>query len=426
MTTQAASPSALRLQKQGARLIMDQPFFGCCFLYMRRVETRAVPTMVVDGVHLFFNPEFVAELDDDALRMVLAHETMHILLRHQLRKGARDHKRWNRATDYAINRELISAGFKMPTGKWAGLLDSKFDGMTAEAVYDLLTDDAGKGAGKGAPGSGQPGAGEPGDGDGDDSEGEGAGEGAHGAGDAPCGFGEVLPTPENGDGSEGSTPERVAGDWEIRARQAAMQAAKAGKHIPGSVQRLLAELGEPVIDWRDVFRRFVGTGISDDSSWNRPNRRLISAGVYLPSHARTRLKRVLVFFDTSGSISAADLGKDAAEAKGMLDDAGCEVMTWACVDTRVRSFGEVSSGDEVPSIDFAGGGGTHFADAMAWAAQLENASEIACAVFFTDGETASWGEEPPFPVLWCGHNTKARWKAIAASIPYGEAVYRGA
>lgn len=415
-----------RMGKAAAQLLFQQPFYGVCFLNMRRVETRRVPTMAVNGVHLFYNPDFVAELSDAELQFVIAHEVLHIALAHIPRKGGRVHSRWNVACDLAINPELVKAGFTMPKGKNAGLLDPKFDGMTAEDIYEALPADPPPSGGAGQPGAGQP---QPGDGEGEGGGGAAAGIKPELAAD-PGRCGGMLPTPENGDGSDGSNPERVARDWEVIARQAVTQADaakrkggdKAGGHIPESVRRWIEELNAPVIDWRETFRRFVGDGVSDDVSWDRPNRRLVSSGIYVPGLRRDRVNRVLVLFDTSGSIGGAELTADAAEAKGMLDDAGVSAMVWACVDTRIRSHGVVSAVEELPDIDFAGGGGTNFAHAMEWAATIP---DVACCVFFTDGLSSDFGAEPPFPVLWCGHGKRERWDAIAARIPYGESVYRG-
>lgn len=388
---------AERMSRQVKEMIMAHPFYGCVFLHMKRVETRALPTMAVDGVSLFWNPDFVEKLTDAEILGVIAHETMHVALLHFTRQGARNHDKWNRATDYAINQELVAAGFKLPAG---GLIDASYKGKDAETIYDLLPDQPSQGDGSGAPGNGPPGAGMVG-------------------GSDPGGCGGVMQAPSD---SPAGTPAQIAEDWKIRVKQAAVQAEKAGGHIPQSVKLAIAEMNAPVIDWREAFRRFVGDGISDDSSWSRPNKRLISQGLYFPTRVRDRLRRVVVMFDTSGSIGGDDLTADASEAKAMLDDAGCEVMTWACVDTRVRSHGECASGDDVPSINFAGGGGTDFKQAMQWAATLD---DVACLVFFTDGYTASWGDDPGFPVLWCGHGRREAWEAVAKNAPFGETIYRG-
>jgi predicted metal-dependent peptidase len=67
------------------------------------------------------------------------HELLHVVFLHFARMEGRDHKKWNYATDYAINlllnnKEVTSTlVLKMPKG---GLLDPKYRNMSAEQIYD--------------------------------------------------------------------------------------------------------------------------------------------------------------------------------------------------------------------------------------------------------------------------------------------------
>jgi predicted metal-dependent peptidase len=66
---------------------------------------------------------------------LIAHEVMHLALCHHTRQGKRDHDKWNRAADHAINHLLQGAGFDLPLNV---LLEPRFTGMSAEAIYDQL------------------------------------------------------------------------------------------------------------------------------------------------------------------------------------------------------------------------------------------------------------------------------------------------
>jgi len=166
-----------RVRRARSQLVISHPFYGCLALNMRLVaDDPRVPTMAVDGKHLYVNEEFAATLSDDELRGVLVHEVMHMAYGHPFRRGHRKHKLFNVAGDYAINRDIMADGFTLPRSR---LYDAMYDGLPAEAIYARLYEERAKAAKKEreererqrqeqeAAGGGQPDDGE----DGEDSEG---------------------------------------------------------------------------------------------------------------------------------------------------------------------------------------------------------------------------------------------------------------
>ena len=67
----------------------------------------------------------------------MAHELLHVGLRHDARAQGRDHFFWNVACDYVINSWLIKMGIgQIPT---MGLLyDEDLKGLSAESIYDII------------------------------------------------------------------------------------------------------------------------------------------------------------------------------------------------------------------------------------------------------------------------------------------------
>ena len=65
----------------------------------------------------------------------LAHEVMHVVLMHHIRRQERHAEKWNVAADYAINNHLIVNGFILPEG---GLVDDQYADMSTEHIYNLL------------------------------------------------------------------------------------------------------------------------------------------------------------------------------------------------------------------------------------------------------------------------------------------------
>jgi hypothetical protein len=106
------------------------------------------PTMATDGKSIIFDPNFVLNQTDAAVRFVICHEVLHCVNGHHKRRGKRHPIIWNWACDYAINPILGSPegpedGFEYPreNGEIVGLYDKKYEGMTAEDIYDLLLED---------------------------------------------------------------------------------------------------------------------------------------------------------------------------------------------------------------------------------------------------------------------------------------------
>ncbi|MCL2011094.1 MAG: hypothetical protein FWG71_11210 [Synergistaceae bacterium] len=87
---------------------------------------------------IFFNPG--RGLTEDEYRFVMAHELLHVGLRHQSRCQGRDPYLWNVACDYVINGWLVEMGVgAIPS--FETLFDNSFKGMSAEQVYDVIVTD---------------------------------------------------------------------------------------------------------------------------------------------------------------------------------------------------------------------------------------------------------------------------------------------
>lgn len=87
---------------------------------------------------LYVNP--AAGLDMQEMRFVMAHELLHVGLRHAARRQGRDPFLWNVACDYVINAWLteMEIGYAPAVGL---LIDPALSGLSAEAVYDRIVGD---------------------------------------------------------------------------------------------------------------------------------------------------------------------------------------------------------------------------------------------------------------------------------------------
>lgn len=90
------------------------------------------------GKELYVNP--AAGLTEAECRFVIAHELLHVALRHSPRCRARDSYLWNVACDFVINEWLAEMGIgSMP--QVGLLLDADLKGLSAESIYDRIVRD---------------------------------------------------------------------------------------------------------------------------------------------------------------------------------------------------------------------------------------------------------------------------------------------
>lgn len=126
-------------------LMTKAAFFGQLSMSLDFVERRDLPfkTMATDGFRIYYDPDFVNSKADYEIKWVICHEIMHCALHHFLRKQSNP-TIWNAAADYAINQLIDGSPYNdpsqspfgvMPKG---GLLDKKFEGWSAEQIYQHL------------------------------------------------------------------------------------------------------------------------------------------------------------------------------------------------------------------------------------------------------------------------------------------------
>lgn len=340
----------------------------------KRVVDETVPTACTNGRDEFYGRAFVDRLNDAELRFLVLHEVYHKLYKHLTTwrwMYDRNAKVANMACDYVINIQLSDAhrdGWaKMPD---CGLLDPKYRGWdSAKVFHDLMQNAKDQPQG----GGGQPQPGQPGGGF-DEHDWEGAQE---------------MSTEEK---------ESLARDIDEALRQGAIMAGKLGT----GGERTFEDLLQPKIDWREVLREFVQTTCagSDYSTWQRPNRRYIGAGYYMPSGVSEQIGDIVVAPDMSGSIGDTEIRAMLGEVKGIADTVHPEAVRILYWDTEVTQDERYEAHELDTMMDTTkpkGGGGT-LPDCVPQY-MTKNAITAQCAVVLTDGYVGSWGNWS-CPVLW--------------------------
>ena len=390
--------NSLRIQKARTALLLDHPFFGSLLYRLKDRESRAVKTMATDGISLLWNPEFVETLNAATLAGTLAHEVMHPALHHHLRRSGRDPKRWNIACDHAINPLLVDAGLKLPEGV---LLESRFRGMSAEQIYNLLESDQ----------DADP------NGDNDpqsaDSNGSNGSPDRNEAGDQSApetdgGIGQVLDAPLESDDSP--TVEEQAREWEVAVKQAITVARQAGK-VPTGLDRTMEGAAEAAVDWRELLRRLWSETTPSDYSWMRPNRRHLWRGLYIPGVVRDGVGEIVIAVDCSGSISGRQLRLFEAEARSLLEGQRPERVYVLYFDAVIQNV-EIYEADQPISLNPVGGGGTEFGPCFEWVDERGIMPQT--MVFLTDLYGSFPPSAPSYPVLWASTGRR--------QAPFGEVI----
>ena len=123
----------VRIEKARARLILERRFYGVLVSNVEPVISRRFPTAATNGRQHFWNPDFVATLNDEELLFVQAHESEHDARHHGTRRESRDAVEWNIAGDYSINIDLVAE--KLGTPPKGALIDPKYKGWSSEEIY---------------------------------------------------------------------------------------------------------------------------------------------------------------------------------------------------------------------------------------------------------------------------------------------------
>ena len=255
-----------KVSKAKALLILDHPFFGTTVSRRTIKYGDEVPTAGITATgQIMLNPEWVEPLKIKQIMFLLAHEAMHYMLSHALRRKHRDHMAWNVACDKVINDTLMDA--KVGEFIDGGVMEHGARVYASEELYDEAEDDMGDG-----------------------------GIGAD-IGDA---------TDENGIKLDDAQMKNIEAQCKIETIQNAKMAKQAGK-LPESIERIVDEMVNVVTPWHEKLERYMSAKVRDGYSWNRPNRRFVGQGMYLPGYDYVpRMGEVVIAVDTSGSLNDKD------------------------------------------------------------------------------------------------------------------------
>jgi predicted metal-dependent peptidase len=335
-----------KVGKAKALLILDHPFFGTAVSKRPIRYTNIIPTAAMSATgQMMMNPEWVEPLTVKNIMFLMAHEAMHYMLAHALRRKHRDHSAWNVACDKVINDTLIEAKVGDFIDGGVTLTDAR--NYASEELYDESDNDAGGGIGQDI-------------------------------GDAVDSDGKTL-------------DESQVHQLEAQAKIDAIQSAKAAKatgKLPASIERMIDDMVNVTTPWHEKLERYMNSKVKDGYSWNRPNRRFIGQGVYLPgTDYVSRMGEIVIAVDTSGSLQSEELAYFNAHINRILETCLPEKVTVLYCDYDIGGEVEYTPDDLPITLKPVGGGGTSFKPVFKWLDDYDG--EVECLVYFTDG----WGDQ---------------------------------
>lgn len=370
-------------------LLLRHPFFGNMATRLKIIDASDwCQTAATDGRALYYNREFFEGLSTKNVEFVVAHEILHNVFDHMGRTEARNRKIFNIAADYCVNGQLIRDKIGDQPPKIPIFHDAVHYGKSAEQIYDELMEKY------------------------DEEELEALGKLLD----------EHIDWDKEGKGNRPQYSKEELKQIRDEVREATMQAANAAGagNTPASVARLIKDLTEPKINWRQMLRQQIQSLIKNDYSFQRPNRKGWHTGAILPGLKNDETIDICVGLDMSGSISD-DMGRDfLSELKGIMEEyKDFKIKVW-CFDTRVYNEADFDGyNDDIMSYELKGGGGTDFEANYNYMKEHDiNPKKF---IMFTDGYPfGSWGDENYCDTLFIIHGTTSIVPPFGAYAYYEE------
>ena len=373
-------------------LLLRHPFFGNM---ATRLKIEACddwcPTAATDGRHLYFNTQFFNALSNKEIEFVIAHEILHCVFDHLTRREDRDPMLFNIACDYLVNNLLVRDRIGDKPTVIDCFQDFKYDGWTSEEVYDELFKQAEKNGKEYL-----------------DKLGQLLDEHLDWEGDAQDGKNKGKKNKKKGPPSYSKEELKKIKEEIKEGMMSAAQAAGAG-NLPAEISRMIKDLTEPKMNWREILRQQIQSTIRNDYTFSRPSRKGWHTGAILPGMNFEETIDIAIGIDMSGSIGD-DQAKDfLSEVKGIMDEyKDYKIKLW-CFDTKVYNEQDFSAdaGESLLTYEIIGGGGTDFE--CNWEYMKENDIVPKKFIMFTDGYPwGSWGDEDYCDTVFIIHSNREK------------------
>ncbi|MEM4592492.1 MAG: VWA-like domain-containing protein [Sulfolobales archaeon] len=370
-------------------LMFKEPLLGYFIRHTDIIVDEEEETASTDGIRIYISPHFFERLDTRDAAFVLAHEAMHIILKHIFRTRALKRQYGpqvsyiaNVAADAIINTAIQHiATTALPLVYCESLPQHVYEicqkGAFEELVRELIemeystnieinsdfresgdSDEdtgghcsIGGGDKESKKESKQKQSG--GNGENEKEDEKTANNAGSGNGEDEDEMNEKQSGKQNNDVNRKDI-EREINDRLVRSYAFAKMAGRVGARI----ERVIAELLKPQVDWRSLLRKYLqGTNVK--RTWSRVSRKLPDTH---PGRSLYGKPRAVVLIDTSASISQNELIQFMTELKSILGHAAKVVVVFW--DAEVEAVYELRHPSDIKKVVPKGGGGTMIGDAL--------------------------------------------------------------
>ena len=365
-------------------MLLRASFFGNLATRLKLVNADEwCATAATDGRNFYYNSRFIEMLKPREIEFLFGHEVLHCVYDHFGRRGDREPRLWNVANDFCVNADLKKHRVGEFITSVPCLYDAEYEGKSSEEIYDILYENAEKISV-------------------DDLIDRMLDEHMDGDGSSQDGVGD-----KNSKRPRMTPEERAQVRDEIKeAMLSAAQTCDAG-NLPAGVKRLLHDLTEPRMNWRELLRMQLESTIKSDYTWLRSSRKGWHIDAVMPGMKNTDAIDIAVAIDMSGSITDAQ-GRDfLGEIQGIMETFDSYRIHVFAFDTEIYNPQQYDSDnlDGITGYDLRGGGGTDFECIFR---HLKDANlEPKRLVVFTDGYPfGSWGDENYCDTVWIIHGNR--------------------
>ena len=365
-----------RLLLARIRILTNYGFYGIMLENMAFGLDPSCDTAYTDGEKICFSPKFMESLSDMELDFVLMHEVMHVALKHCNRGLKYDQELFNIACDIVVNSNILkSKGMNLDAIKVNGNISMhQIEGkegylFTAEEVYEKLL--------------------------------------KNGNIISSLGFDDHSKWEMDKEREDDVNAKIIAiKDMEDRAHQNGKPGCGS---IPAGVERLVKELKESRVNWRELLNEFIEFEIND-YTFTPPDRRY-DGEFFMPSFSEMdeNLEDVLFMVDTSGSMTIEDITLVYSEINGAIQafDGRLKGLI-GFFDEKVYEPISFDSSIDLKKIIPKGGGGTSFHNVFRYVMKMENKPKY--LIILTDGYASFPKEEEKgnIPLLWLLTNDEVK------------------
>jgi predicted metal-dependent peptidase len=389
-----------KIEKAKAKLMLDHPYFGTLASALRLEKNNELLTFSSDGERMTYNSEYVDKLEIPEVEFMMANGAMHAVLKHQHRASGRTNWLWQTATDYVVNGMLVKNGLQAPV--YANY-ESKFDGMYAEEVYEMLRAEMNA-----------------------DEEYANTEQQTEQITESDDLLDENLSMQKEmtaSNDAEETKKDQSSDDKEERSLTPDMenlseelkehfeqifQKLNRQGNLPKDLDIVVPEYFSHKVDWREMLYGYIASYAKSTYSFMPPNMKYLYRGICLPSLS-SDLLRIVIAIDTSGSIDEPLLAEFLAEINAIMQSYPNYEIDVITADAKVQSH-KVFLPGETLNYEVSGRGGTDFRPVFEYIDGYINYPTL--LLYFTDGKGTFPEQEASYDVMWI--------MPEAVDVPFGE------